>query len=100
MSKRTMPRIPVTDLEAIVQAQVVYLVLIQSAVEQIPNLPQEPYQLAFNLAKTQLDHILKDLARRTSPERTQALFDECYRKTQPVQPATETLHDTIPEVQA
>lgn len=74
--------IPLKTLKALIEAQYCYIVLIDAALRDIPELPAEPYRKAFLLAGEQYSTLVSMHIKRTNEDKTQRLLDDIKKRTE------------------
>ena len=78
--------LPLKTIKQLIQAQYCYIVILQAALRDIAELPQEPYQQALSLAAEQFKTLVIIHESRTNEAKTKTFIDKMALAVTPVTP--------------
>ena len=83
MSDNILKKMPLKSLAKLVEAHYAAVIILETALRDVPHLPREPYQNAHSLFATQLNTLLAQYEKRTNSTRTQKLVDQVVAACMP-----------------
>jgi len=81
--------LPLKTIKALIQSHYCYIIILQAALRDISELPQEPYSQALALAADQFKTLVVMHESRTNEAKTKTFIDKMALAVTPVNPAAE-----------